>query len=145
MDTLNFYSDSAKIRENNINAAKKFGVFELSMRIGEIYHRTNPVTKWKDRTDEEKLNIFSDYDCYGANCVTITIGGVKQHASNNPKGIHLKGCNVEIVPEDKKINFNHGDAFATPKFNKEELIELNSLIEEYGYSLGTSDSIFVNA
>lgn len=145
METLTFFKNAKEIQQKNIDAANSYKVMNMIMGIGEIFHRDNPVTKWIDRDSEKRLNILSDYNCYGAICGDNTSDGFKPHSNSNPECIHLKGCAIQIDPSTRTINFIHENEFGTPKFNTNELIELKELIEANQYTFGVSNSFIVGA
>lgn len=142
MEKLTYFSNSKQIRELNISSAKEFGVFHMAMEIGSVFHRTNPVTKWEDRSQEKKLEFFSDMKCFGAITGDNLSDGFEQN--NNPGFIYLTP-GMQIDPQGKKLHFLNGNMLEEPKFNYDEALEVGEILAKYGYSFGKTNSVLVGS
>lgn len=142
MEKLTYFNNFKEIMNRNIKAAKDFGVFDMAMEIGNVFHRTNPVTKWEDRNEAKKLEFFSDMKCYGAITGDNLDSGFKQN--NNPEFIYLTP-GMQIDPKEKKLHFLNGNMFEEPKFNYEQALEVKGILEKYGYSFGKTNSVIAGA
>lgn len=144
MERLNSYSDTKIIRENNINAAKANGVFEMAYEIASIFHKNNPVVKWDDRTEKDKEGFFSGIQCFGAITGDKTIGNPVYTQNNNPDYIYLTP-DMQICIKDKKLHFLSGHIFSAPRFEGDDIFLVKEILEKNGYSFGLTSSVIVGS
>ena len=139
MKTLNCYNDNKEIRQNNIDQAKKTGIYEMAMKIGALMHENNPVEryKWENRSQEDKDAIFSNVACYGAICGIISNGKLRTGKFDNPDNIHVG--QIQINPAKKEISFWY-ETIEMPLFWKPKQIEqFEAILNEYSFTVAEGE------
>lgn len=130
MEKLTFFKNRKEIVLNNYNAAKKFGIHEMCMQIGEQYHIDNAAKTWDERTEEEKINFYNDFACFGVETT---------EKRNDPACIHLKN-GLKINPVEKTVSFWAESMFTPePCFKCPDVVL--QILEKNGYKLYESTSV----